>query len=115
MFHQKRTWGPPRRVETPEELSELLSQHTWTLCSAFEHAGYLYLNDSLSENGAQEYAVLKRLEDGFQQIESITFGWCTEARALERIQKVSSGAYDVEGGSVAPRIDPPGHRCGLCM
>lgn len=115
MFHSKRTWGPPRKVNSPEELAELLTEHTWTLCSAFEHSGYLYLNDSLSEDGAQEFAVVKRTAKGFRQVESITFGWCDRGRAFALIREVSAGKFDGDGYPVTPRLDEaPGHRCGFC-
>jgi len=116
MFHSKRTWGPPRKVDSPEELAELLTEHTWTLCSTFEHGGYLYLNDATSEDGAGEFAVLKRLPDGsFLQVESITFSWCTQEKALQYIQEASAGKFDSEGRPVRPRIDAAiDHRCDLC-
>ena len=115
MFHSKRTWGPPQKVDSQDELAELLTDHTWTLCSAFEHRGYVYLNDSLSEDGAQEYAVLKRLGEGFRQVESITFGWCTKEKALGYIEEVTAGKYDAEGGPVSPRLDEASdHSCDLC-
>lgn len=114
MFHSKRTWGPPRKVDTPEELAELICEHSWTLCTAFEHAGYLYLNDALSEDGAQEYAVLKRTAKGFRQVESITFGWCDKGRSFALIGDVSSGKFDAAGSVVSPRIDTPPHRCDFC-
>ena len=117
MFHANRAWGPPRVVETAEELAELLVQHTWTLCSAFEHAGYLYLNDATSEDGASEYAVLKRVDGGCVQIESITFSWCDRARALGLICGISAGEFDESdfAHAVSPRIDVAvDHCCELC-
>lgn len=116
MFHSKRTWGPPARVETAEELAEKLTEHTWTLCTAFENAGYLYLNDATSGDGAGEFAVLKRLPDGtFLEVASITFSWCTREKALRYIQDVAAGKFDEEGRPVRPRIDDtPGHRCDFC-
>lgn len=115
MFHSERTWGPPRKVATAEELAELLTERTWCLCSAFEHAGYLYLNDAISEDGAQEYAVLRRTPPGFRQIESITFSWCSTPRALEIIGEIAAGKYDTEGHDVSPQFDLAiDHCCDLC-
>jgi len=53
------------------------------------HDRYVWLNDSTSEGGAQEYAVLRLgLADGYMtQIESITFGWCDRAKALQFVQE----------------------------
>jgi hypothetical protein len=53
---------------TAEALAARLTAHCWTLCTGFEYAGLLFLNDAVGEDGAQEYAVI---QDG-RQIESIT-------------------------------------------
>lgn len=120
MFHSKRVWCVSLK-ETPEEVARLLTEHTWTLCSAIEIAGYLFLNDSTSEDGAQEYAVLKKASepDGqFVQIESITFGWCNYDRALDYIRRALSGEYDALDfvRAVEPRLESAAEhrRCHLC-
>lgn len=116
MFHSDGEWRFPTHIGTAEELAKLLTEMTWTPCKAFECAGYIYLNDSTSPDGAQEYAVLKRCGDGFIQVESITFSWCTPERALELIRKVSAGECDHQAWSVDPTIDDtPEHTCGLCI
>jgi len=116
-FHRNRTWTVSD-VESVEELAEKLSQGNWTLCSAFQlrESSYLYLNDATSEDGAQEYAVVKRLPGGsFIQVESITFGWCTKEKALAYIRDVIAGKFDDDGRPVALRLEEPvGHSCGLC-
>jgi hypothetical protein len=118
MFHGKRTWsvGP---VESAEQLAEKLTQHTWTLCTAFELAGYLFLNDSTSEDGAQEFAVVKRMPGGtLRQVESITFGWCSETQALDYIRRSIAGEFDRAdyAKTVSPRLETPEEhgRCGHC-
>lgn len=117
MLHTKRRWCVAP-VASAEVLAEKLSEHTWTLCTAFQLGGYLFLNDSTSEDGAQEYAVLKVAAAAHIQIESITFGWCKPDRALELIREVLAGKYDAAGfyGPVQPRLDTPDKhgRCGLC-
>ena len=50
------------------ELTEKLTEHTWTLCTCFEYQGLLLANDSFLEDGAQEYAVYKEA----RQVESLT-------------------------------------------
>ena len=115
MFHKKRIWGLPHKVESLEELAEKLTEYTWTLCTTFEHQNYLYLNDSTSEDGAQEYAIVKRNDSGFSQIESITFGWINKGKAIYYINEINAGKYDAGGVQVFPRIDrSENHRCGLC-
>lgn len=120
MMHERRTWCVGN-VNDAQELADKLTGHTWTLCTGFRHRGYLYLNDSTSEDGAQEYGVVKEAKDAgdsFLQVESITFGWCDKARALDYIERISAGEYD--GSSFArkvnPRIETPKlhSRCHLC-
>jgi hypothetical protein len=67
-------------VSSMEELTEKLTQHTWTLCTCFAYQGLLLANDSFSEDGAQEYAVYKKA----RQVESLTVSWMTQ----ERLQNV---------------------------
>ena len=63
---------------------------TWCGCDAFELSGYLFLNDSTSADGAQEFAAMKRegTDGSMVQIESITFSWCNYDEALSIIQRV---------------------------
>jgi hypothetical protein len=77
MMHSKRRWSVVR-VSSAEDLARILTETTWCCCCGFELAGYLFLNDATSADGAQEYAVVKRGADGeaWRQVESITFSWC---------------------------------------
>jgi hypothetical protein len=90
-----------RGVASMEELARMLTDHTWTLCAAFfvtGHEDYLFLNDATHEDGAGEYAVVKKLPSGsFLQVESITFSWCTQVKALGYIQESLAGTYDEDG------------------
>ena len=64
-------------VLTVEELAEKLIGYVWCLCAGFQLADSpdtLFLNDSFSPDGAQEYAVLRRLNGRWCQVDSITFG-----------------------------------------
>ena len=56
MLHQKRIFGVGD-IEGIEELAEKLTETTWTLCTGFRFQGLLFLNDSFTEDSAQEYAV----------------------------------------------------------
>ena len=99
-------------VPSMGELTEKLTEHTWTLCTCFAYQGLLLANDSFSEDGAQEYAVYK---EG-RQIESLTVSWMTCERLQEVIEALLRGEY-AEYGSVAPlhteRVSE--HTCGLCQ
>ena len=119
MLHHNRVWCV-HPVESAEELARKLKEATWSSCHAFSLGDYLWLNDSTSADGAQEYAVLKR-EDGNgspMQIESITFSWCDEATSLQYIRDTLDGRDDHHSfrKTVAPVLQTPeehGH-CALC-
>ena len=108
MVHTKRRYNVAK-VDTVADLAEKLKATTWTLYSGFRHEGYLFLNDSFSEDSAQDYAVIK----GGRQIESITFSWCSREEAEQAIQDVLSG-NTVDTGPVSPRLDHPEATCPLC-
>ena len=97
-------------VPTAEELAQKLTERTWVLCQAFELEGLIFLNDSTGEDGAQEYAVFR----GDEQVESITFGWCSEARALELIRELQAGANEHLGRFDLRLVKSEGHLCQLC-
>ncbi|MFO0849937.1 MAG: hypothetical protein U0871_15485 [Gemmataceae bacterium] len=105
-------------VETADELAEKLTAHTWTLCTAFRLLDYLFLNDSTSEDGAQEYAVVRApTDDGpAVQVESITFGWCDRAKAADYIRRTLAGEIDADARPLTMRLEPPAThgRCGHC-
>ena len=94
MVHKQRIWTLAR-VASAEELAEKLAGRTWTMCSGFaleERPDLLFLNDSFSEDGAQEYAVVRREGDDLYQVESITFGWMDRDEALVTIRGLLAGA-----------------------
>ena len=82
-------------------------------------AGYLFANDATCEDGAQEYAALKPAGDHYVQIESLTFSWMTQERALNIIRRVLAGEFDHERYDTIDgrRFQTPEEhgRCHLCM
>ena len=95
------------------ELTEKLTEHTWTLCTCFEYQGLLLANDSFSGDGAQEYAVYKEA----RQIESLTVSWMTQERLQEVIEALLRGEYTANTGPVEPLHTEHAseHSCGLCQ
>ncbi len=93
MMHAKRIWTLAP-VASAEELAAKLTGFGWCLCSGFfvdGHEDLLFLNDSTSEDGAQEYAAVRREAEGCFQVESVTFGWMTRERALDVIRALLAG------------------------
>ena len=118
MFHKSRVWCLGA-VGSPEELAEKLTSHSWTLCTGFYIAGfevYLFLNDATHEDGAFEVGIVKRVPNGFIQVESVTFSWCQPSKALTCILMAIRGEFDSEGRPVNVSLQTPEEhkRCHLC-
>lgn len=90
MIHKNRVWCV-EEVQSAEELAQKLVGHIWTLCTGFRYSGYLFLNDSFSESGAQEYGVID--ERTGRQVESITVSWCSYEQLLKLIRRVVGGEF----------------------
>ena len=109
------------RAEGAGDLAEKLTEHTWCLCTGFilTDCGreLLYLNDSFGADGAQEYAVYQNLGDGqYQQVESITFSWCTEYDALRHICELHRNDLHMYGAPQALTVQNPEDHgsCRMC-
>jgi hypothetical protein len=120
MLHYDRVWQVSE-VPSAEDLARMLTEQSWTLCSAFYVAGYpdyLFLNDAISENGAAEYGVVKHDSDSmtYQQIESITFSWISQEKALDYIRQALAGQMDAGAWPVEVHLETAQRhgRCHLC-
>ncbi|MFO0850738.1 MAG: hypothetical protein U0871_19605 [Gemmataceae bacterium] len=119
MFHDDRIWCV-RPKGTPEAVALLVTRRTWPACTAFETGGYLFLNDSLPEDGSTDYAVVKRpTEPGgrFVQVASLTLGFWSYENALDLIRSVLAGDYDAPASTFAadPHLEPAvGHVARCC-
>ncbi|HET6416719.1 MAG TPA: hypothetical protein VFG22_10530 [Polyangiales bacterium] len=111
MIHDKRAFNIVT-VRSAAALAKKLSEHTWTLCSGFSHGGYLFLNDSFSEDGAAEFAVVR--ESDALQVESITFGWCNVEESLGYIKRAVAGEFDAAGHSKIELLNHGDYRCYHC-
>ena len=115
MLHKKRVWCIANATDAEALARDL--KRAWTLCTGFRLGGYLFLNDSTSEDAVQEYAVVR--EEDLKQVESITFGWCSLENALQYVQEAVAGKYDGQrvGRSLArTQIQSPEQHgtCSLC-
>jgi len=113
MIHIKRTYAIGI-VESIPQLAEKLSNCTWTLCQGFELSEYLFLNDSFSENGAQEYAVINK--ESLMQVESITFSWMSGKESEKMILRILGKEFDCDPlVKVSPKLDYSNDNvCHLC-
>ena len=112
MIHHHRRFGVTA-IDSVEELTQKLTDRTWTLCTCLVYQGLFFANDSFSEDGAQEYAVYK---EG-RQIESLTVSWMTRESLHEVITGLLEGAYpELEFRPHYPLQTEPAseHSCGLC-
>lgn len=114
MLHDNRVFSVVP-AESAEALANQLTQFTWCGCNGFQLGNLLFLNDSFSGDGAQEFGVVF---EG-KQIESVTFGWCSESQALEIIRdlqrQVKEQSFTVYA-QVSNKIETPAEhgRCHLC-
>ncbi len=116
MIHKQRRYRV-RDVATPEELAELLVDHSWCLCNGFRLGGTLWLNDAFSESGAQEFAVIA--EASGVQVESLTVSWMNrsdvESQAIHWLEVADRVAADDRFFRVTEfRVDHPAGTCGFC-
>lgn len=110
VIHAKRRFAVSV-VESAEQLAEKLTEYYWTRCTGFQLFGLLFLNDSFSEDGAQEWAVYR----AGCQLDTVTFSWCSRDRALEIIQNLLKREGEGSSG-VLPRTEPADQHgsCPLC-
>lgn len=120
MLHADRVWSVSE-VSSAEELAKKLTETTWCCCQAFQIAGhprYVWLNDSTSEDGAQEFAVcrLGLAKGEVRQIESITFGWCDYDKSFQFIRETLDGKDDNNewARQVSATIQPAGEHVRCC-
>ena len=117
-MHRKRRWS----VQTWElkDIAEKLTSSTWTLCTGIRWNGLVLLNDSVSEDGAQEYAIIR--EDSGVLVESFTCSWMKLARLAACLHRLAAGHDEIIMVSTWPEGEDPrsrievgdGHRCQLC-
>jgi hypothetical protein len=98
-----------------DELPNKLVNHSWTCCTGFRCGPFLFLNDATSEDGAQEYAVVRE-EDGLQ-VESVTFSWCSLDEAIKIIDRIFADEKKGESepyANVKVLTHPNNISCRLC-
>jgi hypothetical protein len=117
MIHADRTFCI-KVMDSEDDLIEVLTNHKWSLCRAFDHDGLLYLNDGDRED-APEYAALK-----IDQVE----GSIISGREVGRIRPLGMnarkvGQFVMETKQGSWKMDTPlkvkaepewHHRCELC-
>lgn len=116
MFETKRTYTI-KKVDAAYQLADWLTQMTWCGCNGFEYNGYLFLNDSTSPDGAQEYAIYRILNNGqHKKTESVTFGWMSYQEAVTWIKTrlTKDDAFPTINATVINLDDNPAHRCFMC-
>jgi len=114
MVHKNRRY---RIADVPDlaTMAQMLYRNSWCLCNGFRASNLTLANDAFSEDGAQEFVVLR---DG-REIESLTVSWFdSEAALLETLTKLDGPeAFTVYGardyGARQIQAHPEGS-CHLC-
>jgi hypothetical protein len=110
MLHERRVYQVAEFPTVEALAREIMRVSTWTLCSAFAAEGLTLFNDSLSENGAQEYAVYR----GEKQIESLTTSWMTEEQLVALLRELAAGGGVAYGGGRPSTDHGSLERCMFC-
>ena len=123
MLHDDRIWCLGE-VDSVEKLASELTAITWCPCQAFrikDVPEYLWLNDSTSPDGAQEFAVVRidSETDSMTQVESLTVSWMDYDELLAVMPATLRNQHDAENGwgrLVSPTIQSPQEhgRCQHC-
>lgn len=112
MFHPFRAFRVTDYTDAAT-LAMALTEYSWTLCTGFRFAGYLLLNDAISEDGAQEFAVVR--EDTMEQVESITASWMTTERMLAFLIGLRDGTAELVRMGPVSRAQVDNHPAGSCV
>ena len=114
MIHTDRVFGV---VEIPdiETLANQLFHYTWTGCTGYQLDDFLFLNDSFSPDGAQEFAVFLITDLDYVQIESITIPNkpFSEKHLEEVLSKAMQSRLNIRFYELLLE-DAEIHRCHLC-
>ena len=118
MFHDDRTWCV-RPDGTPEAVALQVTRRTWPACTAFAIRSYLFLHDSLPEDGSTDYAVVKRPTKrggAYVQVASLSLGFFSYENALDRLRRVLAGDYDALASACAvdPHLEPAAAHVARC-
>ena len=120
MIHMDRVFNV-KTCSAEEMIADFEHTRSWTLCSAWRVGDTLYLNDSFSEDGAQEYAVVRIQSDGQQaQFESVTFGWMSAEEIARFIRETWNADlarpewHELPILAVRVRVDHGDGVCPLC-
>lgn len=111
MMHINRKFNV-MKLESFKALAKILFNGTQCLCTGFQLGYFIFLNDSFSEDGAQEYAVIKH----GVQIDSLTVSWMESERELiDSFNDLATIPSPMVSEIENLKLDyEPGHSCYLC-
>ncbi len=115
MLHKNRV----RNIKCMNDVNELakeLTQITWVGCQGFKIKNYYLLNDSTSEDSAQEYTIVWATKGVLLEIESVTFGWMSTDSAEKFLREMLNGKYNNHIYRVCSKkiLETENHKCALC-
>lgn len=111
MLHPDREWTI-LDVTDRVALAACLCRRIWPLDTAFRAGSTLFLNDSISAQGPQTYAVVR---DGLE-LDAIEFSACAFGEALDYLDGILDSAtadYPGAGAAEHARLSFDGDRCRL--
>jgi hypothetical protein len=117
MIHPDRTFCI-KAVGTEDDLVEVMTNHKWSLCRAFEYEGFLYLNDGDREE-TPEYAALKidQVDDPMvsgREVGRIKPLGIDAPKARRFIQEMRQGRWSMDLPLMVKTEPEWHHGCDLC-
>ncbi len=117
MKYPDRTFGA-RAIESEKNLIEVMTNHKWPLCTAFEFAGFLYLNDGDRENDPEFVAIKIDEVDGLmvtgREAGRIRPLGMNTAEASRFIHDMYDGRWTMDS-PLRIKVEPDWHHsCELC-
>mgnify|MGYP001603500485 CR=1 FL=1 len=111
MIHKNRNY---RIADVPDlaTMAQMLYRNSWCICNGIRASNLTLVNDSFSEDGAQEFVVIR---DG-QEIESLTVSWFeSEASLLETLTELDGpDAFSKYGARNYGARNLQTHQDGAC-
>ena len=119
MLHESRRYGV-KTLESMEEIAAAIVTLTWTGCAGFavtRDPDLLILNDALSPDGVQEYAVVRKADlRSVYQLDSLSISWMTYESVLESLEDCRTRPRSLAiTGLFELTLEPiDQHECPLC-
>ncbi len=117
MIHSDRTFCI-KVIDTEDDLVEVLTNHKWSLCRAFDHDGFLFLNDGDREEEPVYSALKIERVDGLMvcgsEVGRIEPLGMEAEKARQFVQEMAQGRWSTDQPLTVKAEPEWHHSCELC-